>query len=407
MAGQDAAGDEFSEDTPSPARKSRGRRGQGEGSIYWREDRQRWVVEIDYGFVSGRRKRVPRYFKTQEEAIEEQRKARQAKSEGIANLDRRSRFGDFLTYWLEEIVKPSERAESTKSNYRDMVNNHIRPALGKHRLVELKHEDLQRFLNRKAADGYSTSTMRTLRTVLHQALNEAVITEKITRNVAETLRVPKARKPKRKVVALSKEDGLRLLEEAKSTRLYALYVLLAMVGLRRGEALALRWSDFDESASTLRVARQVTRVRGVGLMVGPTKSQAGQRTIALPARCVEVLKAHRTAQHAHRESVGKRWKEHGLIFPSTVGTHMEPRGLNTHMSKLCKRAGLPHLGPHALRHTAATMAYALGVDWKQIQAMLGHTMLSTTMDIYVDMVDTVHKDAASKLDAWFDSESSA
>ncbi|WP_241255975.1 tyrosine-type recombinase/integrase, partial [Candidatus Protofrankia californiensis] len=253
------------------------------------------MVEIDYGFVSGRRKRVPRYFKTQEEAIEEQRKARQAKSEGIANLDRRSRFGDFLTYWLEEIVKPSERAESTKSNYRDMVNNHIRPALGKHRLVELKHEDLQRFLNRKAADGYSTSTMRTLRTVLHQALNEAVITEKITRNVAETLRVPKARKPKRKVVALSKEDGLRLLEEAKSTRLYALYVLLAMVGLRRGEALALRWSDFDESASTLRVARQVTRVRGVGLMVGPTKSQAGQRTIALPARCVEVLKAHRTA----------------------------------------------------------------------------------------------------------------
>ncbi len=177
------------------------------------------------------------------------------------------------------------------------------------------------------ADALSTSTMRTLRTVLHQALNEEVITEKITRNVAETLRVPKARKPRRKVVALSKEDGLRLLEEAKPTRLYALYVLLAMVGLRRGEALALRWSDFDESASTLRVARQVTRVRGVGLTVGPTKSQAGQRTIALPARCVEVLKAHRTAQHAHRESVGKRWKEHGLIFPNTIGTHMEPRGV--------------------------------------------------------------------------------
>ncbi|WP_277602665.1 tyrosine-type recombinase/integrase [Candidatus Protofrankia datiscae] len=74
------------------------------------------------------------------------------------------------------------------------------------------------------------------------------------------------------------------------------------------------------------------------------------------------------------------------------------------MSKLCKRAGLPHLGPHALRHTAATMAYALGVDWKQIQAMLGHTMLSTTMDIYVDMVDIVHKDAASKLDGWFPAE---
>ncbi|WP_255360455.1 phage integrase central domain-containing protein, partial [Frankia sp. EI5c] len=105
----------------------------------------------------------------------------------MATLDRRSRFADFLTYWLDEIVEPSERAESTKSNYRDMVNNHISPGLGSHRLVELKHEDLQRFLNRKAADGYSTSTMRTLRSVLRQALNEAVITEKISRNVAETL----------------------------------------------------------------------------------------------------------------------------------------------------------------------------------------------------------------------------
>lgn len=402
MTGQDPRGDEDTPDESTGRKRKQNRRAQGEGSVYWREDRQRWVIEIDYGVVNGRRKRVPRYFRTQEEAIEEQRKARQSKADGLTTLDRRSRFTDFLTYWLDEIVDPSERAESTKSNYRVMVNNHIRPALGSRRLVELKHEDLQRFLNRKAADGYSTSTMRTLRSVLRQALDEAVITEKISRNVAETLRVPKARKPKRKVSALSKDDGLRLLDEAKSTRHYALYVLLAMVGLRRGEALALRWSDFDESAGTLRVERQVTRVSGVkGLVVGPTKSQAGTRTLTLPTRCVRVLQAHRTAQHAHRQAAGKRWKENGLIFPSTVGTHMEPRGLNTHLSKLCQRAGLPHLGPHALRHTAATMAYALGVDWKQIQGMLGHTMLSTTMDIYVDMVDTVHGDAAAKLDGWF------
>lgn len=396
--------EEPSDDRPG-RRKSRGRRAHGEGSVYWREDRQRWVVELDYGIVNGRRKRAVRYFRTQEDAIETQQKARQAQADGVVHLDRRSRFGDFLTYWIDEIIIPSERAESTKSSYRDMTDNHIRPALGDKRLVDLKHEDLQRFLNRKAQDGYSASTMRTFRTILRQALNEAVITEKVSRNVAETLRVPKARKPTRKVTPLSKEDGLRLLKAAAATRHHALYVLLAMVGLRRGEALALRWSDFDETASTLRIERQVTRVRGVkGLIVGPTKSEAGKRTIVLPARCVAVLRSHRVAQAADRAGAGKRWKEHGLIFPSTVGTHLEPRGLNTHLTKLCTEAGVPHHGPHALRHTAATMAYALGVDWKEIQAMLGHTMLSTTMDIYVDLTDTAHQDTASKLDGWFPAE---
>ncbi|WP_307874738.1 tyrosine-type recombinase/integrase [Frankia nepalensis] len=402
MTDQDAAASTGADQTSS-GRARRNRRAHGEGSVYWREDRKRWVVEIDYGIVNGRRKKVPRYFKTQEEAIEAQREARQAHADGIANLDRRARFGDFLTYWLDEVVTPSERAASTKSNYQDMVKNHVRPGLGKIRVVDLKHEDVQRFLNAKAAAGYSTSTMRTLRTVISQALDEAVITEKASRNVAKTVRVPKARTPRRQVAALNRDDGLRLLAAAKPTRFYAVYVLLAMVGLRRGEVLALRWRDFDQAAGTLRVELQVTRVRGVqGLIVGPTKSRAGQRTIALPGKCIEVLNAHRRHLAAERQAAGKRWKENGLIFPNTVGRHQEPRALNTHLTELSKSAGLRHLGPHALRHTAATMAYALGVDWKQIQAMLGHTMLSTTMDIYVDMVEDVSRDAAAKLDAWFD-----
>ncbi|WP_239382635.1 site-specific integrase [Frankia sp. CIT1] len=379
------------------------RRGHGEGSVYWREDRQRWVLEIDYGYVNGKRKRTVRYFRSQEEAIEEQTKVRTAQLEGAAPLDRRSRFDDFLDYWLGEVVEPSDRAESTKVNYSTLVRVHIRPALGRLRLVEMKHEDLQRFLNRKAAEGYSASTMRTLRTILRQALNEAVIMEKVSRNVAVNVRVPKATKPKRKVVALSQADGVKLLAAAESTRFASLYVVLAMVGLRRGEVLALRWSDFNERAATLRVEQQVTRVGGIRhLVVGPTKSEAGQRTIALPARCVAALQAQRRRQAAERHTMGERWRDHGLIFPSTVGTYLEPRALNTHLTKLCVRAGLPHLGPHGLRHTAATMAYALGVDWKQIQDMLGHTMLSTTMDIYVDMADTGSRDAATKLDAWFD-----
>lgn len=118
-----------------------------------------------------------------------------------------------------------------------------------------------------------------------------------------------------------------------------------------------------------------------------------------PTFPTHVLRVHRRHQAAGRDKAGKHWKENGLIFPSTVGTHMEPRALNTHLMRLGQSTGLPHLEPRALRQ--ATMAYALGVGWKQLQAMRGHTILSTTTDIYVSMIEDVNRDAASKIDGWF------
>lgn len=378
------------------------RRGHGEGSVYWREDRQRWVVELDLGYVDGRRKRPVRTFKTEREAIRYLAQARQKLATGEPLTDGRVRFGDFLDHWLEQVVEPSKRKPATKASYRDNVTLHVKPGLGHLRLADLRHEHVLAFVNSKRDQGYSASTMRTLLVIVRLALDHAVVLERLGRNVATTVKVPAPLTEARTVSAWKLEDGRRLLEAAKNTRLYALYVVLSMVGLRRGEVLALRWEDIDLEVGTLRVERQVQRIRGLPeLVVGAPKSKSSRRMVSLPPHCVAVLQEHRERQAGERSAAGVAWHEMGLVFPSTRGTYIEPRNLNRHLTGLCARAGLDPSGVHVLRHTAATIAYALGVDWRQIQDMLGHSELGTTMNLYVDDVPHLQREAADRIEGGF------
>jgi len=380
----------------------KGRRGHGEGSVYWREDRQRWMVELDLGYVDGRRKRVVRSFLKERDAIRHLAQARQKLVTGEPVTDARRRFGDVLDHWLAQVVEPSKRKPSTKASYRDNAALHVRPGLGHIRLADLRHEHVLAFLNRKRDQGYSKSTMRTLLVIVRQTLDHAVVLEWVGRNVADKVTLPESHNEARPVSAWTKEDGQRLLAAARETRLYALYVVLAMVGLRRGEVLALNWDDVDLAAGTLRVERQVQRIRGVpGLVIGPPKSKTSRRKVALPAYCTTVLREHREQQARERGSAGATWQEHGLVFPTVRGTYTEPRNLNRQLAALCRRAGLEASGVHVLRHTAATMAYALGVDPRQIQEMLGHSELGTTMNLYVDHVPQLQREAADRIDLGF------
>lgn len=279
---------------------------------------------------------------------------------------------------------------------------HIKPGLGHIRLADLRHEHVLAFLNGKRDKGYSASTMRTLLVIIRQVLNHAVVLERVGRNIADKVSVPEPLRPAKEVHAWTLADGRRLLEAARETRLYALYVLVAMVGLRRGEVLALTWQDVDLEAGVLRVERQVQRIRGLPeLVVGPPKSKSSRRDVSLPPYCVTVLNEHYARQQGERRAAGHEWRNLGLVFPTTRGTYLEPRNLNRHLSTLCQRAGLDPTGLHVLRHTAATMAYALGVDWRQIQDMLGHSLLGTTMNLYVDEVPRLQREAADQIDQGF------
>lgn len=393
---------ESTDRAPRTSSPKKNRRGHGEGSLFWEESSQRWVVLFDQGYVNAKRKRVKRRFGDWKQANQFLTDERNRKP-----TDQRLRLGDFLDYWLDEIIEPSDRKPSTKASYRDNVRLHIEPSLGHLRLVQIRYEAVQRFINRKALDGYSASTLRTLMVILRMALDHAALIKKLDPEAAiqvHQVKLPKAQRERKAVTAWTQQERQRFLVAARTTRLYALYVLVGLLGLRRGEALALRWSDLelDGDDPVLRVRRQVQRVRGThGLLVTAPKSESAIRDLALPAQCVQVLREHRQRQDTERLALGATWLDLDLVFPNGRGGHIEPRNLNRHMAAVCKKAGLDRRGLHTLRHTAATSAHELGVDWKEIQHMLGHADLGTTMNVYVDMVPQLQRRAADLIDKGF------
>lgn len=373
------------------------RRGHGEGSIYKRQD-GRWAATVDVGWVDGKRQRKTVYGKTQEAVIAKRNTLLRQIEDGLVVSNDRLTVAKFLGTWLADTITPSDLADSTKASYADIVNRHLTPRIGQVRLNKLTPQQVQALLNDLRDAGYSPRTVQYAHAVLRRALGQAERWGLVTRNVARLVDVPRPRANPAKVHALTVDQARQLLAAAKGDRLYGLYVVVLMLGLRRGEALGLRWSDVELDAGTLRVEQQVIRVPGQGLVVSPLPKTASSRRINhVPGFAVEVLRQHRLRQLQERLSVGERWHEHDLVFPSTIGTPLEPRNLTRHLHQLCKTAGLPPERFHNLRHTAASIGFAEGLDPKMIQHMLSHSSIGVTMDTYTHLVPGLQKDAAERI----------
>jgi integrase len=179
-------------------------------------------------------------------------------------------------------------------------------------------------------------------------------------------------------------------------------------GPRRGEALGMRWSLTDLDAATTKLRKQVRRVRGEvdpetgrrrgRLVEKDLKTRESRATLSLPGALVEVLREHRRAQVAERLAT-RVWMDPDLIFTTSIGTALEPRNVNRAWTAVCERAGVKGVRLHDLRHAAASLAFAEGADIKEVQAMLRHTRLGATADIYVNVVESVRKGTADRMDA--------
>lgn len=193
-----------------------------------------------------------------------------------------------------------------------------------------------------------------------------------------------------------------MLKAANSHRLHALWHLLVATGLRRGEVLGLTWADIDLTARQLRVRRNLQRLTK-GLIFGTPKTARSLRTVALPASCVAQLKRHQAEQQAERAQAGQDWEPFafqpdGLVFTTSTGRAIDPRGLNRMLTVLCKTAHVRPVRVHDLRHTAASLMLAEGVAVRTIMETLGHANISMTMDVYGHVMETTLRDAADRMD---------
>lgn len=373
------------------------RRSNGDGGVYRRASDGRWVALLDLGpDGAGRRRRKALYGVTRREVVGKLRDAQQRVAAGAPAADSRALLGPFLTRWSSDGLASANLKATTLDNYECVTRTHLVPRLGHLRLDQLAPSHIERVLADLREQGLSDSTRRLVYTVLRRGLDYAMRDGLVRRNVAAA--VPRPTVAHRDAAVLTPGQAQAFLETARGDRLFALYAVAVAAGVRRGEALALRWSDVDLDAGTLRVSRTLSRT-SQGLAFTEPKSARSRRTIPLPAALIGELRAHRTRQVAERLAAGSLWQEHGLVFPSVTGTPMDPRNAARAFTAAAGRAGLTGVGLHTLRHTCASLLLAQGVHPRVVMETLGHSGISITMDVYAHVMPQQQREAAERMTA--------
>ena len=371
----------------------RRRRVNGDGSVYQRKDGY-WVGAFDARTTSGVRKRVVVYGKTLAEARDKLGRAQHSARSGIPVPDESWKVGPYLEYWLENIVRRNRRP-ATYALYETTVRMYLIPGLGTKNLTRLSVPAVQMFLNRRLEQGDSVRKVQVMKTVLSSALSRAMREELVSRNVARSTELPEwHRAPIRPWTAA---EARQFLAASRTDPLYAAFALLALCGLRRGEALGLRWEDVDLDQAVMRVRQQLQRVRGE-LTLGPVKTHAGFRTLPIPSLAVDALKLRAEQQLADRVALGSAWPSTDLVFTTRTGRPVEPRNLVRSFRRICDHHKIRVITIHHLRHTVASLLKELGVPARDVQAILGHTRISTTLEIYTGSADEAQRDALGRLD---------
>jgi integrase len=270
------------------------------------------------------------------------------------------------------------------------------PHLGRIKLVDLRpgHIDAMYDLLLKEDAGRSVSTVRRVHATLQSALNAAVKRRLIPWNPALHVELPVAERVRTDV--WTPEQLGHFLDETTEHRLYALFYLVAICGLRRGEVLGLRWSDVNLDEGRLDVRQQVVDT-GHGLVFGPPKTRSGVRTVVFHADLADALREHARRQAAEREAWGGAWVESDLIFTRENGDVLRPEYVTHLFQRLVLRAELPRIRFHDLRHTNASIALAAGLAMKTVSDRLGHSTTVITSDLYTHVVPLVAKDASQRI----------
>jgi integrase len=371
------------------------KRGNGEGTIHRRKGGG-WCAQYTVYTAKGR-KRKSLYGKTRAEVAKKLAKGLSDREDGVVFDTENLTVGEYLDRWLKDSVEGNV-GPRTLSNYQLQVRQHIRPALGRIRLKTLSPAHVQGLYRSKLDSGLAPSSVRYIHAVLHRALKQALRWSLVPRNASESVDLPKL--GNEEVEVLLPEEVRAFLDAAREDRLEALYVVAVTVGLRRGELLGLRWTDLElEGEPKLRVGRQLQRMRdGSGRRFVAPKGGKG-RTIRLPARTVEALKAHRARQAEVRLKAGPLYQDDGLVFASEIGTPLEPSNIDRRSFKpLLKRAGLPDIRFHDLRHTCATVLLSQGVNPKFVQELLGHADIKLTLGTYSHFLPSMGDQTANAME---------
>jgi integrase len=379
------------------------RRSRGDGGLSWDETRERWIAAVTVGYAPNGKRIVRRASgRTKTEARAKLKELLRDHDDGIPIASRAYTVGQAVEDWLAHGL--GGRDPSTVETSRILARQHVIPALGSRKLIELSAEDVDRWLADKART-LSTSTVRRIKSILARSLSRAQARGKVKRNVVLLCETPtgQAGRPSK---ALTLDQARNLLDRVDSSTVGAYVVVSLLTGARTEELRALTWSHVDldgDPAATPLALPHVMVWRSVR-RGGDTKTRLSRRTLALPERVVEAVREHRARQQVARGAAGERWADNDLMFASEVGTALDSANVRRGFRRIVGAAGLDatQWTPRELRHSFVSLLSDEGVPIEQIARLVGHSGGSkVTESVYRKQLRPVIDDGATVMDRVF------
>lgn len=355
-----------------------------------------WVVTLELGKdpVTGKRRRKTFAGKTRKAAKQKLADYLEATRKGYINPTDET-LAQYLERWLRDVAAHSVRTVTLQS-YRWQLAPIIDGALGQIRLTDLQPAQVQQFYSHRLAEGKSRRTIQYTHSVLRKALNQAVQWGLIPSNPTDAVDPP--RPARKEMQTLTAEQIRMLVGVLDGDPLGPLYRLAIYTGCRRGELVALRWQDVDLESGTIRITRTAQLV-GNEVRWSEPKTARSRRVIPLPAQAVTMLRQHRRRQLEERLANALVYEDQDLVFARSDGRPWNPGHVTQHWALVLKKAGLPHVRLHDLRHTHATLLLEAGIHPKVVSERLGHSTTTLTLDTYSHVLPTLQKEAANAIEA--------
>ena len=364
------------------------RRGNNEGSLYRRKDGL-WCAQISLG---GRR--LTKYAKTQKECRDWIKETISKIDGGLTFEATQLTLERFFELWLNG--KELSRRPGTVDNYRKIANTYILPRLGNMRLQEILPAHIKQLYLLLKQEGKGARSIQATHVVLHCALKQAVREGLLGRNPLDAVDRPRVEQAEPQI--LTEEQARQLLAVASGSLFETVFYLALITGMRKGELLGLKWSDLDSAKGSIQVQRQLQYLKPDGYILVPPKTKAGKRPIKLGQGMLAQLEKHRAHQELLKAAAGDKWQENGLIFTSSIGTYMDQSKVSKEFKRLLKKAGLPNLRFHDLRHTSLSLLLEMGTPVNTVQRRAGHSKASVTVDVYGHAMTGSQNQAADRMD---------
>lgn len=348
------------------------RRTNGEGTLYHDVERDRWIGAVT---VAGRRRKVT--APTKAEARKRLDLLRHDADAGRPIPDGNTTLADVLERWETRVLPGLDVAPSTRELYSWCCRT-LLDELGTARLRSMTVDDVEAAFDRLASARRRTGrlplsrgSLIKVRSTLGVVLDFAERRGLATRNVARhAVLTPTAKRPAERI-SLTADEVRRLRDHLETERLGAMFLTMATIGLRPGEAAGLLWDDVDLTAGTISVNHGVRLDKNRAYVSDEVKTKGSRRTVTLPAAVLAAVQAHKVSQ-ARERLAATTWADDRLVFATRAGTVLSPSNVRRELDRICTEAGIPAVTPNELRHSAASLLSDAGVPLEQIADVLGH-----------------------------------